>query len=104
MRAAHSAATIGAPDGRGTPERLAEVGLTRREEQVLALLAQGDTNRQIAKTLFISQKTVNVHVSNILAKLGTPNRAAAVTAAHRQGLIIAPAPGDAPAAGGRDET
>lgn len=73
---------------RGTPERLAQVALTRREEQVLALLTQGHTNREIARALFISQKTVNIHVSHILAKLGVPNRAAAATAAHHLGLIV----------------
>jgi DNA-binding NarL/FixJ family response regulator len=48
-----------------TPSRLREV---------LALVADGRTNRQIAETLFISEKTASVHVSNILAKLGVAHR------------------------------
>ena len=45
-------------------------GLSKRELEVLALIAQGRTNREIGDRLFISQKTVGVHVGNILAKLG----------------------------------
>jgi ATP/maltotriose-dependent transcriptional regulator MalT len=52
-------------------------GLTAREAEVLALLSSGRTNRQIAETLFISERTVGVHVSRILRKLGVPNRGAA---------------------------
>jgi DNA-binding NarL/FixJ family response regulator len=46
-----------------------ERGLTGREREVLVLVSQGRTNRQIGKNLFISEKTASVHVSNILAKL-----------------------------------
>ncbi|GAA4628658.1 helix-turn-helix transcriptional regulator [Actinoallomurus vinaceus] len=52
-------------------------GLTAREAEVLTLLSSGRTNRQIAETLFISERTVGVHVSRILRKLGVPNRGAA---------------------------
>ncbi|MCO6011154.1 LuxR C-terminal-related transcriptional regulator [Actinoallomurus purpureus] len=52
-------------------------GLTAREAEVLELLSSGRTNRQIAETLFISERTVGVHVSRILRKLGVPNRGAA---------------------------
>jgi DNA-binding NarL/FixJ family response regulator len=62
-------------------------GLTAREEEVLLRIAHGDTNRKIAKTLFISEKTVSIHVSRILAKMGVPNRAAAAATAHRLGLL-----------------
>jgi DNA-binding CsgD family transcriptional regulator len=55
-------------------------GLTAREGEILALLSDGRTNRQIAEALFISERTVGVHVSRILHKLGVPNRGAA---AHR---------------------
>ncbi len=55
--------------------------LTEREIQVLALLAQGMTNAQIGKTLFISEKTAGHHVSRILAKLGVRNRAEAAAQA-----------------------
>ena len=52
-------------------------GLTPRESEVLVLLSNGRTNRQIAEELFISERTVGVHVSRILHKLGVPNRGAA---------------------------
>jgi DNA-binding CsgD family transcriptional regulator/tetratricopeptide (TPR) repeat protein len=54
----------------GTAAPAAQLGLTPREVEVLALVAAGRSNRQIAQALFISPKTVGVHVSNILAKLG----------------------------------
>ena len=50
---------------------------------MLALVADGRTNRQIAKALFISDKTASVHVSNILAKLGVANRGEAAAVADR---------------------
>ena len=58
-------------------------GLTVRERQVLLEIAAGRTNRQIARKLFISEHTVSIHVSRILAKLGVGNRTAAAAAAHR---------------------
>jgi DNA-binding NarL/FixJ family response regulator len=61
--------------------------LTARESEVLALVAAGLSNRQIGERLFISTKTVSVHVSNLLAKLGVSGRAEAVTVAHRRGLL-----------------
>jgi DNA-binding CsgD family transcriptional regulator/tetratricopeptide (TPR) repeat protein len=73
------------PDGRA-PEPTPEAdlpGLTPREREVLALVADGRTNRQIAEALFISVKTASVHVSNILAKLGVANRVEAAAVAHR---------------------
>jgi ATP/maltotriose-dependent transcriptional regulator MalT len=48
------------------------LGLTRREVEVLTLVAKGRTNRQISQALFITPKTANVHVSRILAKLASP--------------------------------
>jgi len=60
-----------------------ELGLTSRERDVLALLAEGRTDRQIAEALFISPRTVAMHVSSILAKLGVPNRGGAAAVAHR---------------------
>ena len=62
-------------------------GLTAREREVLALLAEGLTNRQIGQQLYIAEKTASVHVSNILAKLGASGRTEAVTVAHRRGLL-----------------
>jgi DNA-binding NarL/FixJ family response regulator len=61
-------------------------GLTRREHQVLDLLCEGWTNRQIAHELFISEKTASVHVSNILMKLQVANRGEAAAVAHRLSL------------------
>jgi DNA-binding CsgD family transcriptional regulator len=61
--------------------------LTARELEVLALVAEGLTNKEIAARLFIAQKTVSVHVSNILAKLDVSTRTQAAAAARRAGLI-----------------
>jgi DNA-binding CsgD family transcriptional regulator/tetratricopeptide (TPR) repeat protein len=61
-------------------------GLTDREREVLALVAAGRSNGQIAAALFISPKTASVHVSNILAKLGVAGRVEAAAVAHRLGL------------------
>ena len=61
-------------------------GLSAREREVLALVAQGRTNREIGERLFISQKTVGVHVGNILAKLAVSGRVEAATVAIRLGL------------------
>jgi DNA-binding CsgD family transcriptional regulator len=62
------------------------LGLTRREAEVLALVAEGWTNRQIGQELFITEKTAGVHVSRILAKLGVAGRGEAAAVAHRLGL------------------
>jgi DNA-binding CsgD family transcriptional regulator len=61
-------------------------GLTPRERQVLALLAEGATNRQIGAALFMAEKTASVHVSRILSKLGVRSRTQAAAVAHRQRL------------------
>ena len=61
-------------------------GLTPRERQVLALLAEGATNRQIGAALYMAEKTASVHVSRILAKLGVQGRTQAAAVAHRQHL------------------
>jgi DNA-binding CsgD family transcriptional regulator/tetratricopeptide (TPR) repeat protein len=68
-------------------------GLTGREREVLALVAEGYTNRRIAETLFISESTAGVHVSNILGKLGVATRTEAAAVAVRLGLdqtVVAP--------------
>jgi DNA-binding CsgD family transcriptional regulator len=64
----------------------ASLGLTQREAEVLALVAEGRTNRQIGQALFITPKTAGVHVSRILAKLGVAGRGEAAAIAHRLGL------------------
>jgi DNA-binding NarL/FixJ family response regulator/tetratricopeptide (TPR) repeat protein len=61
-------------------------GLTAREAEVLALVAKGRTNAEIAAELFISVKTASVHVSNILRKLGLKSRIQAAAVAQRRGL------------------
>jgi DNA-binding CsgD family transcriptional regulator/tetratricopeptide (TPR) repeat protein len=61
-------------------------GLSPREREVLSLIALGRTNREIGDRLFISQKTVGVHVGNILAKLGVSGRVEAAAVAIRLGL------------------
>jgi DNA-binding CsgD family transcriptional regulator len=58
-------------------------GLTDRERQVLALIAEGATNRQIGAALFMAEKTASVHVSRILRKLGVSSRTQAAAVAHR---------------------
>ncbi len=61
--------------------------LTTRELEILALVAQGRTNGEIGKQLFISTKTVSVHVSNILAKLGAGSRTEAAAVGRDRGLL-----------------
>jgi DNA-binding CsgD family transcriptional regulator len=68
------------------PSPAASLGLTQREVEVLALVAEGRTNRQIGQALFITPKTASVHVSRILAKLGAAGRGEAAAIAHRLGL------------------
>jgi DNA-binding CsgD family transcriptional regulator/tetratricopeptide (TPR) repeat protein len=68
----------------GAPTALDE--LTRREVGVLALVAEGCSNREIAERLFISEKTASVHVSHILAKLGVRTRVQATAVAHQLGV------------------
>lgn len=62
-------------------------GLTPRESEILALVAEGLTNRDIGKRLFISEKTASVHLSNLMAKLNVSSRTEAVTVAQRRGLL-----------------
>lgn len=62
-------------------------GLTPRELQVLRLLATGQTNKAIAAELVVSERTVDRHVSNILAKLGVPSRAGATAYAYQHRLV-----------------
>jgi DNA-binding CsgD family transcriptional regulator len=75
------------PRGPREQTRANPAGLTARELEVLALLADGLTNAQLADRLFLSQKTVDHHVSSVLRKLGEPNRAAAAAAARQRGLL-----------------
>lgn len=65
----------------------ADFGLTKREREVLSLVAIGRTNKQVAEELFISESTAGVHVSNILGKLGVSSRTEAASVALSQGLV-----------------
>jgi class 3 adenylate cyclase len=73
-----------------TRQRRPDLGLSTRELEVLTLLAEGRTNREIATTLFISEKTAGHHVSNILGKLGVRSRVEAAAMAVRIGLNPGP--------------
>jgi ATP/maltotriose-dependent transcriptional regulator MalT len=75
-------------EGVATAEDTADrLRLTRREREVLALLADGRSNRQIGDRLFMAESTAGVHVSNILGKLGVTRRSEAAALAHRLGLF-----------------
>lgn len=82
-----------AVDGAKTTERADTLGLTDRETEVLRLVAAGRSNKQIAEALFVSAKTVSVHVSNILAKFGASSRGEAAATAHRLRLFDSDATG-----------
>jgi DNA-binding NarL/FixJ family response regulator len=87
MRAAGMRAV---PLGGRSSTRAHPLGLTPREQQILVLLSSGDTNDEIARHLFISVRTVDHHVSAILAKLGVGNRREAAAAARRHDLHLPP--------------
>jgi DNA-binding CsgD family transcriptional regulator/tetratricopeptide (TPR) repeat protein len=76
--------------------------LTPREHSVLALVAGGRTNRQVGSELFISEKTVSVHLSRVMAKLGATSRTEAVTVAYARGLLTPQAPPQRPATMGAE--
>jgi DNA-binding CsgD family transcriptional regulator/tetratricopeptide (TPR) repeat protein len=105
--AAQTADTLGAVPLREAVERLARRArialagaraeapagpLTPRESAVLSLVAAGRTNRQIGAELFISEKTVSVHLSRAMAKLGAGSRTEAVSTAYARGLLTPAAP------------
>ena len=77
----NSGERLGAVDASDYPDRL-----TAREVEVLRLLAQGKSNREIADALVISYNTVERHINHIFAKTGVANRVEAATYAHRRGL------------------
>jgi DNA-binding CsgD family transcriptional regulator len=77
------------PAGPRKATRKHPLGLTRREREVLELICARHTNAEIAQKLFISVKTVDHHVSAVLAKLDAPTRRAAATRAAKLGLVTA---------------
>ena len=78
-------------DDEAAPVAPAQDVLTPRERSVLALVADGRTNRQVGAELYISEKTVSVHLSRVMAKLGASSRTEAVTIAYARGLLDPPA-------------
>ncbi len=96
IRAAHGGEAVIDPSAAarlvrafGDPERTAARDgerLTRREQEVLALIARGESNKRIALALGISEKTVKTHVGHVLAKLGVSDRTQAALRAVRDGL------------------
>jgi DNA-binding CsgD family transcriptional regulator/tetratricopeptide (TPR) repeat protein len=77
------------PAGAHPATRTHPLGLTPRQDEVLELLCAGNSDAEIAATLFISTRTAGHHVSAVLAKLGVPTRSAAAAAAGRLGLVTA---------------
>ncbi len=75
------------PTGPRRPADRHGEALTAREQEILALVARGRSNREIGTQLFISAKTASVHVSNILAKLGAAGRGEAVALARERGWL-----------------
>ncbi|MGH3737867.1 MAG: helix-turn-helix domain-containing protein, partial [Micromonosporaceae bacterium] len=78
--------------GRLAARALDPAGLTRREREVLRLLALGRTNRKIAQELYLSPRTVDMHVRNVLTKLDCSSRTAAAGRAAELGLVEAGSP------------
>ena len=75
------------PAQRQDPGQATPHGLTKRELEVLRLLAAGHSNREVGEQLFISPTTAARHIANIYSKLGVDSRAKAVAFAHQQGLV-----------------
>jgi DNA-binding NarL/FixJ family response regulator len=91
VRSAHRGESVLSPSvaGRlmGAVRRPAEGTLSKREREVLALVADGTTNREAAKRLFVSEATIKTHLLHIYDKLGVRDRAAAVGEAYKRGLL-----------------
>jgi DNA-binding NarL/FixJ family response regulator len=86
LRRASPASTNGRANGNGHRNG-DDSGLSPREQQILGLLAEGRTQRQIAEDLVISSKTVATHIQHVLSKLGVNTRAQAVAMAFQKGFV-----------------
>ncbi len=75
------------PRGPQRATRAAPAGLTARQQEVLALMSEGLANHEISRRLFISERTVDHHVSAVLSKIGVPSRMAAAQEARRMGIV-----------------
>jgi DNA-binding NarL/FixJ family response regulator len=84
---AHSPATITGGRGEENVAMIAHSALTRRESEILGLVAAGATNGEIARKLWVTEQTVKFHVSNIYRKLGVANRTEACHYAHVNRLL-----------------
>jgi len=78
---------IRVPEAAGSGRAPAAHGLSARELEVLRLVASGKTNKAIAEELFLSEKTIDRHVSNIFTKIDVPSRAAATAWAYQNGVV-----------------
>jgi DNA-binding NarL/FixJ family response regulator len=87
-------AGVRAPQPASSPPVDDSPGLTRRELEVLQLVAEGYSNAQLAKMLWVTEQTVKFHLSNIYRKLGVANRTEASRWAQVRGLLQSPANGD----------
>jgi len=82
-----SGASVTNGNGNGNGAKQVEISLSPREREILALLAEGQSQKQIASALVISPKTVATHIQHLLSKLGVHSRAQAVALAFRLGLV-----------------
>ena len=67
-----------------------DVGLTRREREILALVSEGHSNRELAQMMWVTEQTVKFHLSNIYRKLDVSNRTEASRWAHKHSLVVLP--------------
>jgi len=82
--------TVGVPATQSSSRQATAAGLTAKEQEVLAALARGLSNQQIAKELWLAEQTVKFHLSNIYRKLEVRNRTEAVQHAVRRGFVSNP--------------
>jgi DNA-binding NarL/FixJ family response regulator len=92
-RSLYLAGNGGAPVGTTAPwtepAEVSAAGLTRREREILQLVAEGNTNGQVARSLWVTEQTVKFHLANIFRKLDVTNRTQASRWAHAHGLLEA---------------